>query len=150
MLSTHDANRIAVGHCAKAVRLALLKLGMLRCSLQLVYRQCEAESLRPSWYCLCVRWFAALFMANREGAEFLFEDFRARFEALRARAAPPPAPGWFDQLARCERAHSEAVCAALSGDESAVRARVADDIREKRSLLAALERRPRANAVRAA
>jgi hypothetical protein len=79
---THEANRVALGDRAKAVRLALLGLGMRRCSERLVRYQCEERPLRLDWYGLFWRWFSALWVAHHPGAEFLYEDFTARVEAL--------------------------------------------------------------------
>lgn len=141
-MQTHEANRRAVGGRAKQVRLALLKLGMRRCSDRLVRYQCEQTPLRADWYALFWRWFRALWVANREGAEFLYEDFSARVESLR-RADTPPTCCWLEQVAKCEQEHSEALRAAiLAGDQAAIRSEVSDAIREYRQLLAMIERVP--------
>jgi hypothetical protein len=87
------------------------------------------------------RWLEALWLVNRAGFDFLFEDLCARVAHLRERDAPPPTLGWYEQLARCEREHSEAIQAAiLCHDERAIRAEIADEIRELRVLLAMLDR----------
>src|ERR671929_1254331 len=60
----------------------LLRLGMRRCSLRLVHYQAEPRPLRLDWYGLYWRWLRALHLANPSGADFLFEDLRARYSAL--------------------------------------------------------------------
>jgi hypothetical protein len=140
-LTTHDANRLALGDRAKAVREALLRLGMRRCSLRLVHYQTEARPLRLDWYGLYWRWLRALHLANPSGAEFLFEDLRARYSALRegdqlARAC------WYEQLAECEREHSEAIRAAiLDRDPRLIRKEISEAISALRRQLALLDAR---------
>jgi hypothetical protein len=118
-MDTHQANRIAIGPCAKAIRLALLNLGMRRCSLSFIYRQAEApvRGQRLSWYCAFWRWFGALWKANRAGAEFLFEDFCGRVEALRKSgdAATPAGDGeWQASVFECLDAHTDALKEAVA------------------------------------
>jgi hypothetical protein len=135
-VQTHDANRVAVGGHTRRVRDALLRLGMRRCSLRLVQYQFEPDPIRPSWYCLFWRWFHALWVAHRAGAEFLFEDFLARVEALRGAERPAP-HGWPEQVARVVRECGEAVEASvLARDEARIRKEVTEAIRELRRLLA--------------
>ena len=135
---TCEANRLAVGPCAKAVRLALLRLGMRRCSVRLVRYQCEERPLRLDWYGLFWRWFSALWQAHRPGAEFLFEDFCSRVEALR-REEGSPAGDWFEQIAECAREHGEALQAAIQRrDPQAIRRELAESIAAERRLLAML------------
>ena len=135
---TCEANRLAVGHHAKSVRLALLRNGMRRCSVRLVHYQCEENPLRLDWYGLFWRWFKALWRAHRPGAEFLFEDFCSRVEALR-RADERPAGDWFEQLALCAREQSEALQAAIQRrDPRAIRRELAESIAAERRLLAML------------
>lgn len=139
---THEANAIAIGDCAKAIRDALIRLGMQRCSLQTVYNQCLARLLRLDWYGTFWRWFEALWMAHRPGAEFLFEDFRARVLALRARDDTTATTDWYAQVAVCAHEHSEALEAAiLNRDAAAIRRELAESIAAQRRLLAALEAR---------
>lgn len=140
MLTTIQANALAArGRSAQLVR-ALKRLGLKRCSERSVRYQYEPQALRPSWYCLFWRWVEALWVVHRPSAEFIYEDFRARFAALRAGEAAP-ALDWYEQLARCEREHSEAISAAiLRRDERTIRAEVADEIRELRVLLTMLDR----------
>ena len=144
MFTPYDANRAAVGSHAKAVRLSLLKLGMRRCSLTLVYRQCDAGADRPSWYCLFLRWFTALWLANAQGAELLFEDFLARVAALRdsQEARRGDAPGRLVRdLERAEAEHSDIVRARFRGDDlRRLRREVIEDIAAKRRLVATLTR----------
>lgn len=145
MLTTVEANALAArGHSASLAR-ALKRLGLKRCSERSVRYQYEAGARRPSYYCLFWRWFQALWLVNRKGAEFLYEDFTARVEALRAaEASEAPARDWLEQVAACAREHSEAISAALlRRDERAIRSEVADEIRELRVLLALLDRRAR-------
>lgn len=117
-MDPYQANALAVGGYAKAIRQALLKLGMRRCSVRLVYRQTEApvKSHRLDWYTSFWRWFEALWMAHRKGAEFLYEDFCARTEALRlteeAYAENPD-----DRLAECERERADLIQAALRRED---------------------------------
>jgi hypothetical protein len=138
---TSEANRLAIGAHAKAVRLALLRLGMRRCSVRLVRYQCEENSLRPDWYGLFWRWFSALWAAHRPGAEFLYEDFCSRVEALRREEAGP-AGDWLEQIAECAREHGEALQAAIQRrDPLAIRRELAESIAAERRLLAMLAER---------
>ena len=138
-LTTHEANRLAVADRAKAVREALLRLGMQRCSLRLVHYQAEPRPLRLDWYGLYWRWLRALRLANPAGADFLFEDLRARYSALGdgeqlSRAC------WYEQVAECEREHSEAIRAAiLDRDPRLIRKEIAEAISALRRQLALLE-----------
>ncbi len=136
---THEANRIAIGDRAKAVRLALLRLGMRRCSERLVRYQCEERPLRLDWYGLFWRWFTALWVAHRPGADFLYEDFTARVEALRAAEAQAHSRDWYEQIAECAREHGEALQAAIQRrDQLAIRRELAESIAAERRLLAML------------
>ena len=138
---TCEANRAAVGPHAKAVRLALLRLGMRRCSERLVHYQCEESTLRLDWYGLYWRWLRALHLANPSGAEFLFEDLRARFSALN-QGSELAAACWYEQLAECEREHSEAIRAAiLDRDPRLIRKEIAEAISALRRQLALLDAR---------
>jgi hypothetical protein len=142
-LPTHDANRMALGDRAKAVREALLRLGMQRCSLRLVHYQAEARPLRLDWYGLYWRWLRALHLANPQGAEFLFEDLRSRFTALRE-GGDLACACWYEQLAECEREHSEAIRAAiLDRDPRLIRKEIAEAISALRRQLALLDARQR-------
>ena len=135
---THEANRVALGDRAKAVRLALLGLGMRRCSERLVRYQCEERPLRLDWYGLFWRWFTALWLAHRPGAEFLYEDFAARVEALRREEAHSPSD-WYEQIATCAREHGEALQAAIQRrDPLAIRRELAESIAAERRLLSML------------
>lgn len=139
----YEANRIAVAGHAKAVAEALRRLGK-RCSVRWVNRQCEpsVDVVRPDYYGAFWRWFEALWLAHRPGAEFLFEDFRARVLALRARDDAPAATDWFEQVAVCAREHSEALQAAIRNhDPAAIRRELAESIAAQRRLLATLEAR---------
>lgn len=140
-LTTHDANRLALGDRAKAVREALLRLGMRRCSLRLVHYQAEPRPLRLDWYGLYWRWLRALHLAHPSGADFLFEDLRSRFTALRDSDCLVAAC-WYEQLAECEREHSEAIRAAiLDRDPRLIRKEIAEAISALRRQLALLEAR---------
>ena len=135
---TSEANRLAVGPHAKALRLALLRLGMRRCSERLVRYQCEERPLRLDWYGLFWRWFRALWVAHRGGAEFLFEDFCSRVEALRREDGRPHAD-WYEQIATCAREHGEALQAAIQRrDHQAIRRELAESIAAERLLLSML------------
>lgn len=135
---TAEANRLAVGTHAKAVRLALLRLGMRRCSVRLVRYQCEERPLRLDWYGLFWRWFRALWAAHRDGAEFLFEDFCSRVEALRREDSYQPSD-WYEQIATCAREHGEALQAAIQRrDHQAIRRELVESIAAERRLLAML------------
>ncbi|MCA1615019.1 MAG: hypothetical protein LC795_15480 [Acidobacteria bacterium] len=139
MLSTHDANRAAArGHSAGLAR-ALKRLGMRRCSERLVRYQYEPGAARPSYYCLYWRWLQALFVANRAGFDFLFEDLCARVAELRGAAAP--ARGYFEQVAVCAREHGEALAAAAERrDRDAIRRELTESIAAERELLSMLDR----------
>jgi nucleotide-binding universal stress UspA family protein len=142
---TYAVNRAAVGGHAKAVREALIRLGMRRCSLRLVYYQCEARDLHLDYYGALWRWVEALFMANREGAELLVEDFRARFDDLRARR--PSEFGWFELVARCEEAHSSVMRDAIRNrDVNSVVARLTPAISAYQELLTTARSRLMASA----
>jgi hypothetical protein len=148
MLTPPEANRVAARGHSPAIARELKRLGMQRCSESLVKRQWEDDPLRPSWYACFWRWFLALWMAHREGAEFLYEDFLARVAALRrTETNEATADDFFAQLAVCEDEHSDIIRAALKRkDYAAIRVEIADDIREKRRLLQMLD----ASRVRAA
>ncbi len=140
-LATHDANRMALGSEAKAVREALIRLGMRSCSLRLVHYQTEPRPLRLDWYGLYWRWLRALHLANPSGADFLFEDLRSRFAALRDGDRLAGAC-WYEQLAECEREHSEAIRAAiLDRDPRLIRKEIAEAISALRRQLALLDAR---------
>ena len=149
MLTTHEANgHAARGHAPSLVR-ALKRLGMRRCSEHLVKRQWDDPD-RPSWYCLFWRWFEALWLAHRSGAEFLFEDFCARVAALRQAEEPAVGRDWYEQLSICAREQSEALQEAIRRhDDAAIRRELAESIAAERQLLAMLDR-PAAEARRAA
>ena len=135
---TAEANRLAVGSHTKAVRLALLRLGMRRCSERLVRYQCEERPLRLDWYGLFWRWFKALWTAHRAGAEFLYEDFCSRVEALRREDSHSPTD-WYEQIAECAREHGEALQAAIQRrDHQAIRRELAESIAAERRLLSML------------
>ncbi|HEY0005929.1 MAG TPA: hypothetical protein VGB17_14200 [Pyrinomonadaceae bacterium] len=137
-MQPYEANLIAIGGFAKAIRLALLKLGMRRCSLQLIHRQAEAPipAVRLSWYCAFWRWFLALWMAHRQGAEFLFEDFCARVQALRDMDDLQSASA-AELLAEADGEHGDIVRAAFLNEETDKLMReIAEDIVVKRKLLA--------------
>jgi hypothetical protein len=143
--TTFEANRIAVGPNAKQVREQLLKLGMRRCSLQLIYRQCDAGSLRPSWLCLCVRWLTAIAMVDYESAVGLLEAMGASIEHLRPARTHRRARDWFEQIAHCAREHGEALQAAIQRhDRAAIRRELAESIEAQQELLAMLDRPARA------
>lgn len=132
---TYAVNRAAVGGHAKAVRDALIRLGMRRCSLRHVYYQCEERDLRLDYYGAHWRWVEALFMAHREGAELLVEDFLARFDDLRARRRP--GLDWYELVARCEETHSAAMRDAIRNrDVTALAARLPTAISAYRELFA--------------
>jgi hypothetical protein len=141
-MHTWQVNRIAVGGCAKAVAEALGKFGK-RCTPRWVNRQCEepADVRRTDYYGAFWRWYESIFVANREGADFLYEDFRARVQGLRdlealATADVPT------QIAKCEGEHSDIIRAAfLGGDTARLKREIAEDIAEKRLLLAMIEAR---------
>ena len=142
-MQTHEANLIALGGCAKAVRLALKRLGMRRCSLRLVYYQTEPrDGLRLDWYGVFWRWFEALWMAHRAGAEFLLDDFLARVAELREveRGAAESRCCWRTQVVRCETESSDIVKAAVLNDLERLKRETVEAIGEQRRLLAILER----------
>lgn len=140
MLTTIEANALAArGHSAGLTR-ALKRLGMRRCSERLVRYQYEPAAARPSWYCLFWRWFEALWLAHRAGAEFLFEDFCARAAALRDRDEGRR-EDLAELLAAAEGEHSDVVRAALRGDGlDRLHAEIVEDIAAKRRLLVAVVR----------
>lgn len=117
---------------------------MRRCSVRLVHRQSEApvEGQTISWYGSFWRWFQALWAANRRGAEFLYEDFCGRVEALRLNDGPPIVADWYAEVASCESQHAEALHAAiLNTDVQAIKRKLAQAIAAKRRLMALLEAR---------
>lgn len=133
-----EANRIAVGGFTHNVCRALKALGMRRCSTRLVQYQFKPDATRLDWYSAFFRWFLALWMVRREGAEFLFEDFCARVAALREESEVLDADYAF-QLARCEGEHSDVIRAALRGEDSAhIRKEVLESIAANRRLLAVI------------
>lgn len=139
-MDTAEANRLAVGGFTHAVCRALKSLGMRRCSARLVQYQFNPDELRRDWYGLFWRWFRALWIARREGAEFLFEDFCSRVAALREEPEASDAD-YGSQLARCESEHSELIRAALLGeDPERIRKHVLESIAAHRRLLAVLSR----------
>ncbi len=135
----YEANRIAVGHHAKAVAEALRSLGK-RCSVRWVNRQCEESKdvRRTNYYGAFMRWFEALWTAHRPGAESLYEDFCARVEALRlADGACEGDPD--EQLARVETEHSDIIRERLrSADTRRLIEETQQAIVEKRRYLAML------------
>ena len=134
---TAEANRLAVGPHAKSIRLALLRLGMRRCSERLVRYQCEERPLRLDWYGLFWRWFRALWAAHRSGAEFLYEDFCSRVEELRREGGHPG--DWYEQIATCAREHGEALQAAIQRrDPLSIRRELVESIEAERRLLSML------------
>jgi hypothetical protein len=138
---TSEANRLAVGDRAKSIRLALLRLGMRRCSDRLVRYQCEERPLRLDWYGLFWRWFRALWSAHRTGAEFLYEDFCSRVDALR-REGGHSSGDWYEQIATCAREHGEALQAAIQRrDPLAIRRELIESIAAERRLLSMLSER---------
>ena len=87
------------------------------------------------------RWFQALWLAHRKGAESLFEDFCARVEALREAETPRAPREWFAQVASCARAHGEVLAAAAERrDAAAIRRAVSTSIAEQRELILLLDR----------
>lgn len=142
---TYEASAIAIRGSAKAIRAALLDLGMRRCSIRLVQRQAEAPQAQLDWYGLFVRWFTAIWRANRPGAEFLFEDFRARVAGLRAED-DLSASDLDAQLERCEGEHSDIIKCVFRHDYSQIKREIAEDIAAKRRLLAMYEAREQAEA----
>jgi hypothetical protein len=143
-LETWQANQLAVGEHSKAICLHLRRLGK-RCSLRWIYRQCQPPPDLSSldYYGSFWRWFEALWRGNREGAEFLFEEFRSRVLALRERDELMSAD-WYSEVATCEGEHAEAIRAAiLNRDVAAIKKEIAEDIAAKRRLLALVEARER-------
>lgn len=145
-LESFEANRVAVRGHAKQVRDALRGLGK-RCSLKWVYLQCapSPDINRLDYYGSFRRWFKAIWMANRAGAEFLFEDFRAFVESLRREAAGEAGGDWYQCLADAEREHSEAIQAALlNHDDESIRKELTEAVAAMRRQLAMLDERTRA------
>jgi hypothetical protein len=139
----YEANLTAIGGFAKQIRLALLRLGMRRCSVRLVYRQGEApiRGQRVDYYSAFWRWFQALWLANRAGAEFLYEDFRARVQALRERDLLQH-DDWTATVARAVDEGADSIREAiLDRDPQAIRKELVEDIAIKRRLLAMVEAR---------
>ena len=151
MLTTIEANALAArGHSAQLVR-ALKRLGLRRCSERSVRYQYEGGANRPSWYCCFWRWFEALWMAHRKGAEFLYEDFCARVAALRESEAQHGARDWYEQLSICAKEQSEALQAAIRRhDDTAIRRELSESIAAERKLLAMLDQAVRTQATIAA
>lgn len=136
-MHTWQVNRIAVGTSTKAVCEALRKFGKV-CSTRWVNLQCEepTDVRRTNYYEAFVLWFTAIFVVNRAGAEFLFEDFRARVAAL-CELEDLATGDWRTQIARCEGEHSDIIRVAfLNGTAADLKREIAEDIAEKRRLLA--------------
>ncbi len=139
-METHEANRVAVGGHTAAVCRALKRLGMQSCSTRYVRYQFTPDAIRLDWYSAFWRWILALWMVRREGAEFLLEDLLSRFEALRR--GHPAREDWFEMVAGCEEAHSDAVGSAIRNEDmKAVVMKLALDITRKRELLGAAQTR---------
>lgn len=94
-------------------------------------------------YSRFLKYFYAIYEKNPSGGELLFEDFRARVHALRfEQFGDVTDQEWFEQVAECEREHSEGIRAAiLSRDPSAIRTQITEDIVAKRRLLVMLRGR---------
>jgi hypothetical protein len=140
-METHQVNRLAVGDSAKALREALRSLGK-RCSLRWIYYQCQPSQdvRRLDVYGAFWRFFQALWRANRTGAELLFEDFRARVQALRHSTADLCRADWYESLAELEQEHSEALQAAIRNhDLAAIKKEIGEAIAAYRRLLAIVE-----------
>lgn len=151
-METWEANRIAVGGHAKALREALRGLGK-KVSLRWIYYQCSppTDVNRPDPFGLFWRWFEALWLAHRPGAEFLFEDFCARVSALRDSEPASGARDWYEELSICAREQSEALQAAIRRhDDAAIRRELAESIAAERRLLVMLNRTASASARREA
>ncbi len=140
-MQPHEANTIAVGGHTKAVRDALLRLGMRRCSLALVYRQTRPpEGLRLDWYSIFLRWLRALWLAHRAGAEFLLDDLHVRVAAWRERDGEGQGRDcWRAQMVRCEAEHSDVVRAALVSDLRQMRVEAVECIAAQRQLIARID-----------
>lgn len=146
-MQTFEINRLAVGDSAKALREALRSLGK-RCSLRWIYYQCEAprDVRRLDPYGAFWRFFQALWHANRQGAEFLFEDFRARVSALRHTPSDLCRADWYEELATCETEHSEALQAAIRfRNPAAIKKEISEAIAAYRRLLTIVEARGEAS-----
>jgi hypothetical protein len=141
-MQTFEANRVAVGDAAKAVHAALRALGYAR-SVRWVYRQTEAprDVAKLDFYGAFWRWYHALWLANRQGADFLIEDLLSRARALRDFDSLTAAD-WYEAVADCEGEHSEAVRAAiLNRDAAAIKKELSEAITAYRRLLAMVEAR---------
>jgi hypothetical protein len=150
-MQTWEVNRIAVGNCAKAVAEAMRKFGK-RCSVRWVNRQCEESKdvRRTDYYSAFWRWYESIYVSNREGAEFLYEDFRARVQSLRDLEALASADV-STQIARCNDEHSDIVRAAIIGsDHDSFEREIVEDIASKQLLLAIIRARRAAEAAQAA
>jgi hypothetical protein len=150
-MQTWEVNRIAVGGCAKAVTEALRKFGK-RCSVRWVNKQCEASKdvRRTDYYAAFWLWYESIYVSNREGAEFLYEDFRARAQSLRDLEAHASADVP-TQIARCNDEHSDIVRAAITGcDPVSIEREIVEAIASKQLLLAMIRARKTAETVRAA
>lgn len=138
---THAVLKAAVGGHAKAVRASLRRMGK-KVSLRWLYYQCEPapDVTRVDVYGAFCRLFEAILDANPPGADLLFEDFLARYNALRPEAEPD-GRDLRAQIERCEAQHSDIVRAVIRGED--IRRLIVvtmEDIREKRLLLVMLKR----------
>jgi hypothetical protein len=131
----------ARGHTAAVAR-ALKRLGMQRCSENLVRRQWEENASQPSWYCLFWRWARAIWLVDRSRFWLLIADVCARAIALDATEQHPrPERGWFEQVAVCAREHGEGLAVATEQrDPAAIRRELAESIAAQLQLLAMLDR----------
>jgi hypothetical protein len=134
-MDTPEANRAAVDGNTLAVARALKRLGMKQCSERLVQYQFKPGAARHDWYGLFWRWWRALWIAHRAGAEFLFEDFCARVSAVRD-AEGLRATSLGEQLDRCEYQHYRfAAAAARSAPRDEIIRLGVEEIVEKRKLV---------------
>ena len=141
-METTDANFIAVDGRTQAVARALKRLGMRQCSARLVQYQFKPRPTRPDWYGAFWRWFRAIWVAHRAGAEFLFEDFCAKVSALRDADLPHAQPPVTAQVEKCQYRNHRFVAAYIrgDGDDSLIREAV-EGIVEMRALVRMLTAR---------
>jgi hypothetical protein len=135
-LQPHQVLEAAIGHAhAKGVAIRMNK------HVNTIYKMFEDPEFDR--YSRFLQMFLAIYAENSEGAEMLFEDFRARVSSLRHKnTGEISTSAWYEQVARCEKEHSEGIRAAiLSRDTAAIRKEIAEDIAEKRALLEMLQTR---------
>lgn len=115
-MDTHTANLTALSGFAEKVREALKELGMRRCSIRLVYRQCEECDTHLNWSQLFRRWVAAVRRAHHAGADLIVNDFNGWYESLCA-GEELLACDWEGAVDACVDEHGDVIKEAIRADD---------------------------------